>query len=262
MQGARAMRGFTLVEIMVALLIGLFLTGGLLTLVQTLKRTSGTQTAMSQLQDNERMAMTLIADVIQSAGYWPDPTVQTAAGAFPTVAPFAVGGQSVAFTTAGQTVVGAGGYADVAPDQVIVVRYATSGTDNVINCTGNTAPAGVLVNAFSLQPDLAVAGTYDLMCSFNGNPAVQLVGGIQNMQIYYGVQTNPAVSNHSVDTYLDGDTVTANNYWGNVLSVKIKVTFVNPMYGTLGGQGQSTTVPQTISYERVIDVMNRTGVST
>ena len=84
------------------------------------------------------------------------------------------------------------------------------------------------------------------------------------LQIYYGVQTNPGVSNNSVDTYLDGNTVTADGYWGNVLSVKIKMTFVNPMYGALGGQGQTqiASMPQTISFERVIDVMNRTGVST
>ncbi|HLW25627.1 MAG TPA: PilW family protein [Steroidobacteraceae bacterium] len=260
--------GFTLIEIMIAIVIGLFLTGGLLTLVQTLKRTSGAQTAMSQLQDNERMAMTLIADVIQSAGYWPNPTTVPAAAEFPTVAAFPVGSQNVAFTSAGQTIVGAGGYNDVVPDQVIVVRYATSGTDNVINCMGNpnaiAAPGGVLVNAFSLAADPAVPGTYDLMCSFNGNAPVQLVGGITNMQIYYGVQTNPGVSNNSVDTYLDGNAVTAGNYWGSVLSVKIKLTFKNPMYGALTGQGQTqiASMPQTVSFERVIDVMNRTGVTT
>jgi type IV pilus assembly protein PilW len=266
-RSAPRQRGFTLIEIMVAIMIGLFLTGGLLTLVQTLKQTSGTQNAMSQLQDNERMAMTLLADVIQSTGYWPNPLAVTAAGVFLPVPALPVGAQVVSFS-AGQTLVGAGGYLDVVPDQVIVIRYATSGTDNVINCMGNpnaiAAPGGVLVNAFFLAADPAVPGTYDLMCSFNGGVPVQLVSGITNMQIYYGVQTNPGVSNNSVDTYLDGNTVTADGYWGNVLSVKIKMTFVNPMYGALGGQGQTqiASMPQTISFERVIDVMNRTGVST
>lgn len=266
----RGALGFTLVEILIAILIGLFLTGGLLTLVQTLKQTSGTQNALSQLQDNERMAMTLIADVIQSAGYWPNPNAITAANEFPIVPAFPVGAQNVAFTTAGQSIVGAGGYFDAVPDQVIVVRYATSGTDHVIDCMGNTAPAGVLVNGFSLAPDpaapvSAVGTTYDLMCTLNGGAPVQLVSGIVNMQIYYGVQTNPNVSNNSVDTYLDANGVTAGNYWGNVLSVKIKLTFVNPMFGNLGGQGQTNnaaTVPPTISYERIIDLMNRTGVTT
>jgi len=264
-------RGFTLVELMVAILIGLFLTGGLLTLVQTLKRTAGTQNAMSQLQDNERMAMTLIADVIQSSGYWPNPLAQAAAAEFPTVPVFAVNGQNVSFATAGQTIVGAGGYNDAVPDQLVVVRYATSGTDNVIDCTGNTwaAPGGVLVNAFFLQPDPVSPTTYDLMCAVNpnvaGGPApVQLVSGITNMQIYYGVQTNPAVSNNSVDSYLDGNTVTANGYWPNVLSVRIKITFKNPLVGNKSGLGQmqTTGMPATVSYERTIDLMSRTGVTT
>jgi hypothetical protein len=45
-----------------------------------------------------------------------------------------------------------------------------------------------------------------------------------------------------------------------VVSVKITVTFANPLYGTLAGQ--SLNVPQTIPFTRVIDVMNKTGVST
>ena len=61
-------RGFTLIELMIALLIALFLIGGLLTLVQAMKSTSISQSGMSQLQDNERMAMTLMTDVIQSTG--------------------------------------------------------------------------------------------------------------------------------------------------------------------------------------------------
>jgi type IV pilus assembly protein PilW len=248
-----AHRGFTLVELMIAILIGLFLVGGLLTLVQALKSTMGSQTAMSELQDSERVAMSLMSDVIQSAGYFPNPQVIQAANAFPIVVPY---------TFAGQSVIGAGGYFDVIPDQTITVRYATSGTDGMINCTGNVSlVAMTFVNEFSLQADPSIPGTYDLMCTMNGGNPVPLVSGITNLQIYYGVQTNPAVSNNSADTYLDAATVTADNYWANVISVKVKITFVNPMYGNLAGQTR-TNMPQFIPFERVIAVMNKTGVST
>src|ERR1700690_3870566 len=73
-----AMRGFTLVELMIAILIGLFLTAGLLTLVGAMKRTTTTQTSMSQLQDSERIAMSLIATVVETAGYFPNPAVNSA----------------------------------------------------------------------------------------------------------------------------------------------------------------------------------------
>ena len=56
-------RGFTLIEIMVALLIGLFLLGALLIIVQTNKRVFVNQNQLAQLQDGERMALTVISDV-------------------------------------------------------------------------------------------------------------------------------------------------------------------------------------------------------
>src|SRR5882724_3615425 len=73
-------RGFTLLEIMVAMAIGLFLTGALLTIVQTNKAVFANQNLLEQMQDSQRMAMTLMADVIQSAGYFPDPTTNTLNG--------------------------------------------------------------------------------------------------------------------------------------------------------------------------------------
>ena len=249
--GRSAQRGVTLIELLVAILIGLFLTGGLLTLVQAMKRTSLTQSGLSQLQDNERMAMTLIADVIQSAGYYPQPSppVNTAAAMLPIVAPF---------TIIGQSIVGTGNWTDPPPGNTITVRYVSGGTaapnfDNSINCTGNPVPAQTtFVNTFSLVPDAAFPGTYDLVCAYNNAAPVVLVSGIANLQIYYGVQTNPAVSNNSADTYLDANTVTAGNYWSKVISVKVTLTFINPL---------SAAGPP-IPFTRVIDVMNKAGVST
>ena len=70
-------RGFSLVELMIAMLIALFLLGGLITLVMGTRQTNSTQSQLSQLQDNERIAMTLIGNVVQKAGYFPNPTTQT-----------------------------------------------------------------------------------------------------------------------------------------------------------------------------------------
>ena len=151
-------RGVTLIELMIAILIGLFLTGALLTLVQAMKsRPSMTQGGLSQLQDNERMAMTLIADVIQSAGYYPQPSppVNTAATMFPIVAPFNLTGQT------GQAIVGTGNWTDPPPGNTISVRYVSGGSgapafDNTINCTGNPVAAQTtFVNNFSLAADPA-----------------------------------------------------------------------------------------------------------
>ena len=118
--GRFAERGLTLIEMMIAILIGLFLTGGLLTLVQAMKRTSLNQSGLSQLQDNERMAMTLITDVIKSTGYYPNPVLNSQAASFPVKNYNA----NANFTFAGQSLVGTGAYA--AGSNVITSRYLTT----------------------------------------------------------------------------------------------------------------------------------------
>ena len=252
MNTSTTQRGFTLVELMIAVTIGLFLVGGLLTLVQAMKRTTVSQSGLSQLQENERMAMTLITDVIQSTGYYYTPLTNSAAAAFPAVGSFA----------AGQALSGVGTYPSTTPHQ-ITVRYQTFGNDNVINCTGNLSTfAATFTNTFSIAGgNLMCQLTVKIGATTTVNPAVALIPGLSNMQIYYGVQTNTSVNTHSVDAYLDAPTVTAGSYWGAVKSVKVTLTFLNPLYGTL--QGQTTTnTPQYITFTRIIPVMSNTGVST
>jgi type IV pilus assembly protein PilW len=277
MRGASRPRGFTLVEILIAITIALFLTGGLLTLVQAMRKTTTVQSGLSTLQDNERMAMTLLGDVIQETGYFPNPSVNTAAAEFPAVGPIAFASQSVSLAM-GQSVVGAGGYCDpplpTAPSNSITVRFATAGTvvtapavpDNLINCTGNpTTYATTFINTFSIIADPNVTGTYDLVCQLQDSTAgtppttVYLVTGITQMQILYGVQTNTSVNSSSVDTYLDANGVNTFSSWSSVISVKITLSFVNPLYGNL--PGQSLAAKPTISFTRVVDIMNKTGGS-
>jgi len=273
--------GFTLVELLIAVVIALFLSAGLLTLVQAMKAGASTQNGLSQLQDNERMAMTLISDVVQQAGYFPNPMVNQAATEFPTsAAPVSFAGQTWSFTFPGQALVGAGAFADPAPpagpSNSLTVRYATAGTvvlppalpDNIINCTGNTsAVPTTFTNTFSLVADADVPGTYDLVCSLQdsanpGNDAVvSLVSGVTQLQVLYGVQSNTSVSNGSADCYLDAAGVNAGSYWQNVVSVKVTLTFVNPLWGTLAGQNENPGTPPTIAFTRVIDVMNKTNSS-
>jgi type IV pilus assembly protein PilW len=275
---AFAHHGFSLVELMIAITIAIFLTGALLTLVQAMKATSGVQGGLSQLQDNERMAMTLMTDVIQQAGYFPNPSQNTALGEFLAIGPLSFAGQSISLI-AGQSFVGAGNYGDPPPPAAsnsITVRYATAGTaavapavpDSLINCSGNTTSyATTFTNTFSVVADPSVPGTYDLVCQLLDSTSgavneVYLVSGVTQMQIYYGVKTNSSINNNSVDAYLDANTITAANEWTNVISVKVTLTFVNPLYGNLAGQNTNADTPQTIAFTRVIDIMNKTGGAT
>ena len=242
----RSARGFTFVEIMIAIALGLFLIGGLLTLVQAMRRTSTNQSGLSQLQDNERMAMQLITDVVQSTGYFTNPVINTAAGEFPA---FTYG--PAVFTYAGQAIVGNVG----APD-IITTRYETAGTnvgDNAINCTGNSSSLPAQwVNQITVTNNYL---TCTLWVNGAAQPFVALVPGITNMTVLYGVQTGQGAASNSADTYLDAAGVTAGNYWSAVKSVQVTLTFINPM-ATQPGQ-----LP-TVQFMRTIDVMNKTGVVT
>src|SRR5512143_9497 len=232
-----AQRGYSLVELSVAVLVALFLLAGVLTVVQNNGRAFRTQNQLAQLQDGARLAMTMMADVIQIAGYFPDPTTNTAASTLTANAPFA----------AGQAITGT--YSGAAPGDTVAVRYSTASGDGILNCSGSANTTGgnqVYVNVFSVS-----AG--QLVCSLNGRQ-YGLVAGVQSLSVLYGVKTNFAVDDNNVDTYLRASDMTSAN-WGNVISIRVRLTFTNPLYPN-GGQGQ----PPTISFERVVDVMGRAGL--
>jgi type IV pilus assembly protein PilW len=247
-------RGFTLVELSVATLIGLFLLGGLLTLVQDMRRTFSNQNQLGQLEDNERLAMTLMTDVIQAAGYFPDPNLETISQALGAVGAF----------QAGQAITGTHNAAP--PGDTITVRYLTAPNDGVINCQGNSNPGGAgnlpYLNKFSAD------ALGNLNCSVNNNLAVPLIsgtgaqltplaGGVTNLQILYGVKTNIALVNNNADTYLTAPQVNAGNYWPNVICVKVTLTFDNSaMHKSQARQ------PATIQFTRVVTVMSRGGANT
>jgi type IV pilus assembly protein PilW len=217
-----------------------------LTLVGAMKRTSTAQTGLSQLQDNERIAMSVITDIIQSAGYYPNPVANTPSTFF-----LATG--TAPIFAAGQSLTGTGTYA--AGGNTISSRFTTAGGDGVINCLGNTsATQQTYTNTLSIDANNNLQCV--LLIGTVAQTPVQLVSGVTNLQIYYGVHTNTSVSNNSVDTYLDAAGVTAGGYWNNVLSVKITLSFVHPLAGQPGQPAAGSTIP----FTRVITLMNKTGV--
>jgi type IV pilus assembly protein PilW len=234
----REQNGFSIIELMIALLIGLFLVGGVLTIVQDNRRVFGSQNQLSQLQDSERLALTMMTDVIQMAGYFPDPTSNSAQS---TMHPSGSMG-------AGQAMIGT--YSAAVPGDTITVRYATSGSDNILSCTGTSTTGAIFtyVNTFSVVKNSA--GVSQLVCTREDGVAYPLVNGVTNLSVMYGVNTTG--SGNNVDSYQNASAVTN---WNNVISVNIKLTFTNPLY-VAAGQGQ----PATFVLQRNVTVMNQTGL--
>jgi len=251
-QPAGGARGFTLVELMVTVAIALFLLGGLAMLVQRTRQENLNQQKLALLQDAQRFVTTVLTDIIQEGGHYPSATVQTQDSALPVVG---------ATMKAGQAFYGSHSAAYPATPDTLTVRFETQGSDGLIMCDGssNTAALGtnytVETNAFTVVPPAGnVPG--QLLCSLNGAAPVALVNGIQSLEIFYGVNRNAPTVNYNVDTYLTADqmnaALAAGGDWMNITSVRIVLTFTNPLAGQPGQQ-------PTITFERVVPVMGREG---
>jgi type IV pilus assembly protein PilW len=233
----RAQTGAGLIELMIAVAISMILLFGLFSVMYGTRQTFTAQNQFAQLQDNERMAMTLLANVIQTGGYFPNPTTTTLAAALP------VSGN---FTAAGQAVYG------VAGDQILV-RYAAGTTDGVMDCTGQTNTGGATaidVNTFYVLNNQLVCQATD-----NGvaGAPVALVNNVTAMSILYGVDTN---ADGSADRYLTAGAMTA-AAWNTVVSVRIQLTFANPLTGNTG-VGTSAATAGVLTLTRTIDLFNHT----
>ncbi|MGH8232046.1 MAG: PilW family protein [Steroidobacteraceae bacterium] len=251
---AKPCGGFTLVEMMIAITVALFLMAGVLTIVQDTRRATASQIQSTQLQDSVRLAMTTLTDVIQTAGYYSDALNSTPLASLPTSGSFA----------AGQAIVGTGAFTAPVPGDTISVRFQTANNDGILNCAGTSNSSGanqVYVNTFSVD----VNG--NLLCQLGAAAAFILIPAITtgpnpvkitNLQILYGVQTNLITANQSADSYMDAATVSGTTLangqsaWTGVVSVRITLTFQNPLGAAL----------PPLQFTRVIGLMNKMGYVT
>jgi len=162
-----------------------------------------------------------------------------------------------------------GTYSAAAPGDTVTVRFgaglsAAGVADNVFNCAGqqNTTVAGfdTFVNKFYVAPAAGDPTTNALWCQATttaGVQTVQLVNGINNIAIWYGVQkTIPSTTGTCTQTYLRANQMTAND-WLNVCSVRVSLTFANKMQAT-----NAAVAAPAITISRIITLMNAAGVNT
>jgi type IV pilus assembly protein PilW len=227
----RAQRGFSLAELLVAMTIGLFILGGVAAVFVNLKSTFGTQDQLAQLQDSERLALTMLTTTIEDAGYYPDPVSSTAA----TSMPAALG--TYGSMGAGQGLVGV----TASGSDSITSRYVSTSGDGLMNCLGQTNTTGakkIFLNTLFVDPAMG------LMCSTDGgDTATTLVANVASLNVVYGTDTNGLGTAYS---YLNAAAVTTANLWPMVRTVRLNIVFRNP-YAAQAGQPQTITRVQTVS---------------
>jgi type IV pilus assembly protein PilW len=250
----RGQRGFSLIELIVAMVIAVFLLAGLFTVLQGNMDTSSEQTSLALLQDNERLAMQMFTNVIESAGYFPTVAVgQTGVNVLDNalgVDGSLAAGQAV---TAGPNTSGG---------DSITARYQTNPNDGVSSCLGRTNTTGsTQIFKNILQVDTTQNA---LTCSDgNGVTAVPIVGGITNLTILLGVNTQATVTNANcpANTYVTTTqyaTLTATQQT-SVCTVQVTLTFVNPLYQPIPGAPPTPGQPSTVKFTKVIAIMAKTG---
>jgi type IV pilus assembly protein PilW len=234
MQSAiRKQAGFSLVELMVAILIGLFFSIGMVASFAGVKRTFVSQDGLAQLQDNERLVLSVLNSTVQSAGYYPNPTSNTAATALPARTSATFGDMA-----AGQGVVGSG--------DTLTARFASVAGDGLMDCLGQTTTASgvqVVTNIFRVTGN-------ELTCSVdNGVTFVPLVSNVQSMAITYLVDTDPS---DTVDAfaYRSAADVSTGALWPSVKAAVITVNLANPLSGQPGQ-------PARITWVQNINLMNK-----
>ncbi|MCW9024111.1 MAG: PilW family protein [Gammaproteobacteria bacterium] len=181
-------QGLTLIELMVALLISLLILAGLITVYQSNNRAMRTSDSLIRIQESGRFSMDFIIRDLRMAGF---PAIDTSLH------------NQVAGTDGGGT----------ASDTLNIVN--NTGTD----CLGD-AVAGVVTNTYTVAntPRLNRQGTL-IPALFCNN--VELVEGIENMQVLYGIDTD-AKRDGVPNRYTTANNVVAMaGGWERVVAVRI-----------------------------------------
>nr|WP_279196736.1 PilW family protein [Ralstonia mannitolilytica] len=229
MRRTRRQAGTSLIEILIAMVISLFMLSGMVMMFVSMQKTFTSQDQLAQLQDNERLALTILTNTVQSAGYFPNPLVNTAVTALP-------GGAGLA---AGQAIFGTSGTGSGSNSDTLTTQFAAASGDSVMNCLGQTNTTGGQVAYINT---LSISANNELQCSVNGQGAVPLVGGVSGFSVLYGTDTNNDGYN---DAYLTAAQVTTGNLWPAVHTVQVTLTFAT-QFGSETGQAPKPWT-QTIS---------------
>ena len=216
-------RGVTLVELMIAVTIGLLLVVVLAQLFLGSRQTFATNDDVSRMQDNIRYSQQLMTRTIHLAGYksQANSVTSTIFGATPALG--AVEGVGTASDTITVRFQGSGTKVNYGGVDCQANANCTGADGMVLDCVGVRIDAGVMAqNTFSIAP--GANGRNALFC-FNGAgvmPGVEIVPDVQNMQILLGEDTDgDLVANHYIAT-------SGISNMQNVVSVRMALLFETP----------------------------------
>lgn len=221
--------GLSLIELMIAMLIGLFLLLSISSVYLSNLKSSKARDQYSQLEDNARLALESMSKIIEHTGYaekvvmFGDKFITQ-----PVVSNQCVVNNNALFNTFGSTADDDSG-AKFTGDKIGVIYLAS--TELNVDCTGNVAPPKCqLGDPLNKGKDPSLSRIYNaffveqqgsdgkLVCLSSLAVGKQVIAdNIENMQITYGIDTN---GDDLVDQYVDASNVPGGN-WNSILSAQI-----------------------------------------
>ncbi len=207
LHGKPGQQGFSLVEIMVALVLGLVLLGGTITLYASSKDSYRLQENIAGMQENARFAIHALRRSVEMAGY---PLLRD-------IDPF------VTDTTSNGN--------GTTSDQFTIQYRSDSAT--MTDCLGNPVMAGNLViNQYSVGADNS------LRCKV-GNTTRRLVENIHNMQVLYGVDDD---NDNNANRYVRSDQIGANGVPGWTAVVGLRLALLVASENDIGSAQQTSAI--------------------
>jgi type IV pilus assembly protein PilW len=199
-----AQRGFSLIELMISIVIGMVVVGAVFATYLSVGTGSRNSRAMAQMTEDVSLAMNILRSHIAMAGF-STPTGVDGTGRFTkNYTGMAVKGCSSAFTStdAAIDVLACSG---VGEDSIAVVfeadeRNAIQSGGNFLDCLGNAIPADGSGRFMSYSRFYISNG--QLYCRGPGNNAGQaLVENIHDMKVWYGVASGGGAVANQVAYY-------------------------------------------------------------
>ena len=213
--------GLTLIELLVAITMALFITTGLLFIFVSMNRDLQAQDQLAQLQDNERNIRNVLSATLQHAGYYPNPLTNSLETAFPAIN-ITWNDNSTSRLLEAQVITGrSNGNGPGAASDSISVRYQTSNNDGVMTCLGDSNLSGT---DQTYQNTISVNDQFQLICSVNNAPPVVLAEGIERISFLYGTGISTL---GAVDTYMTAAALTSSNNWARVSTIMASVVFLD-----------------------------------
>jgi type IV pilus assembly protein PilW len=273
-------RGFTLIEMMIAMLIGVFLMAGVIQIFLSAKQAYRLQENLSRLQENGRLAMDGITKDMRMTGY-----VAYVCFPKPTTAPIAFdkadnvnnwcsssNRSCVASVTSPASI--ANTVNNIRTDVIRSYQWDPTNwttpptTPTAADCT-TASETGYFIRVDDSNSNIPALWRYTSIPTATGTGTFttstqERVEGIERMQVLYGVDTD-LVPDYVPNYYADAATVAVNaaatppvNDWNKVVSVRVTLLLVTMDNGLTDApqpytyNGTTTTPPDVCSSNGVV----------